>query len=118
MAGATGTIVTGSPCDATPLLLTTTVAVPELPAEGRTSHGICAFTCPEDTKYNPAGMLLILTETLLSVVDRGTVSFCVSPDARPDPKMDTREPGATACPLVKLAPFNTPPGVIAGWACR
>ena len=37
--------------------------------------------------------------------------------AKPLPKMETSEPGATACPLVNVAPSITPPAAICGtWA--
>src|SRR5260370_3545300 len=112
MPGATGTMLKVCGADAVPLRVTTTVAVPE--PEGTTFQGIWAFTWPGETKYSPAGMLLNVTDTLLSDVESGMLSFCVRPEASSVPKIETSEPGATAWSLVKLAPFKTPPETIAG----
>src|SRR6185436_8833132 len=71
------TCPTGNCCGAdwTPDLVTTTVALPEVVPAGSTFHGTCALIWPADTKYSPAGMPFIVTETLLSDVESGTVSF-------------------------------------------
>ncbi len=54
-------------------------------------------------------MPLNVTETFDSEVESGMEFARALPDARFVPKIETREPGATACPLTKLAPFRTPP---------
>ena len=69
-----------------------------------------------DTKISGEGMLLKVTLTPPSDVESGTLLAEAVVVLRFVPKMETREPAATAWPLVKLAPFNTPPFAIAGCA--
>src|SRR5215831_1244624 len=59
-----------------------------------------------------------LKETVIPLrfVVRGIESARVSCEARLEPKMATRLPGATAWPAVKLAAFTMPPALIVG-AC-
>src|SRR5580658_2020251 len=61
-------------------------------------------------------MLLKVTFTLPSEVDRGTLVAAAVPDAKSEPKIDTNDPGATGCPVAKLAPFKTPPAETEGCA--
>jgi hypothetical protein len=56
------------------------------------------LTCPGDTKYNGADFPLNVTLVWPSLVDHGTVSACCSEAAKPDPKIETIDPGATGWP--------------------
>jgi hypothetical protein len=47
-------------------------------------------------------------------VESGTEEADFTPAAKFVPKIDTREPGETACPLAKLAPLTTPPFEMTG----
>src|SRR5579885_70888 len=56
----------------------------------------------------------MLTDVLPKFLGSGMVAAVTVPEARPVPKMEMIEPGATAAPAAKLAPFTMPPGLITG----
>jgi hypothetical protein len=62
-------------------------------------------------------MLLKVTLTPPSDVESGTVVAAELVEARFVPKMETNDPGATGCPVAKLAPFKTPPDATEGVDC-
>ena len=62
-------------------------------------------------------MPLNLTDTPASELGRGIALAWVVLGARFVPKMETKEPGVTTCPLAKLAALITPPSTTTGvWA--
>jgi hypothetical protein len=62
-------------------------------------------------------MLLNITVTAPSDVERGMVSAWARLVARLVPKIETKEPGATPWLVAKLAAFSTPPDATTGvWA--
>src|ERR1700690_1159684 len=61
-----------------------------------------------------AGRSANVTVTPPKLVDKGMVSAVASLLTSPVPKIDTRLPGDTGCPLAKLAPFRTPPATTVG----
>jgi hypothetical protein len=77
-------------------------------------NGTWALICPGDTKNNGAWDAIESHAGLPQMVGRGTDPAMVVDEAKFEPKMAAREPGATARPTAKLAPFTTPFAEITG----
>src|SRR5690348_15454567 len=97
------------------LVVTTTDAVPVAAPAGRAPHGNCTLSWSAvKAGLNDlgtiliigAGRLLTVTLTFASELESGTVSNWAKAVVKLFPKMVMREPGATAWPCTKLAPFS------------
>ena len=97
MPGATGATVAFWAADV-PLLRVPTMFTVPLSRPSSTLNGSCALIWFRLTKYNPAGILLNVTDvTSLNPVGSGMALALAVEAARFVPKMDTMEPGATPC---------------------
>src|SRR5262245_1492034 len=108
MPGENGPIWMALGVEAAPLRVTTMLAVPVSVPAGRVFHGSWALIWPALTNASGAGTLLKVTETLASDVDKGMESAEAVDVARFVPKIDTRDPGVTACPGTNEAELRTP----------
>jgi hypothetical protein len=110
MAGENSPIVTGAAVEVELPFVTVTVALPDATFQGTTA--LIWFDC----KYSSGASMVVppltnFTVTPPSVVESGTVEALAGAAAKLVPKIEKSEPGAIACPGVKLAPFTTPPTV-------